>query len=288
MLDTTCVFDITPVQTLLNLSSPSQISLVLNSLGLAEFAHYEAFLRGVEGQVLLKADQDLCQFNPSYRFQRNEIVAWKDPEKSVFRYGRIIEEHRDQWNLLAKVNVCVGPDKEMTILSSDVWHFEPKSTSSQEVKEEVENKLSSSGEELTGTVESKDIPVVETLQVGAKLDVSSSDAASLVHGVQSMLKRVGLPLSLDTQELMGQNLQLKTELAQMQESKHKLEAELKNSKEEVSQAFQCQICQVSSVNHVLDQCGHTVCGDCLPNLRNRCPYCRTPFRKAVKFYKPAS
>eukprot|EP00475_Leptophrys_vorax_P011231 TRINITY_DN17760_c0_g1_i1.p1 TRINITY_DN17760_c0_g1~~TRINITY_DN17760_c0_g1_i1.p1 ORF type:complete len:530 (+),score=132.69 TRINITY_DN17760_c0_g1_i1:1742-3331(+) len=285
ILNSSCVFDVTPIESMLSIGDPTQVFLALDSLGLKEFSHYETFLRGVEGQVLLNIDQDLCEFSPNYNFRKNEIVAWKDTENSVFRYGRIVEETRDQWNLLAQLKIVIGPGKEAIFLSSDVWHFQPKPSTSRESKfEEKQDNSKPVADSLSVLTEDRKSSVFSENRV----QPTSSDAAALVQGVQSMLSRVGLPISLDAQEMMSQNLALKAELSRTQEERMKLEIELKTTKDNVAQAFQCAICQNAEVDHVLDACGHTVCAVCLPNLGNKCPYCRAHIKRAMKFFKPAS
>ena len=99
-----------------------------------------------------------------------------------------------------------------------------------------------------------------------------------------------VPLDLEAEQLLSENLQLKGNLhsaaqkiAQLQTSSVDLEEDLERYK-----AFLlCQICFSNDADVVLVSCGHMLCRHCESNLRNtNCPFCRKHIEKLVPFYKP--
>ena len=101
-----------------------------------------------------------------------------------------------------------------------------------------------------------------------------------------MLQRLGIPLSLETQEHVTLNLELQsnqTELSQLRELSKDLSAEV----EKLRSCYVCQICCSNDVSKLLVPCGHLLCASCCSNIASRkCPFCRTKFSSTTNFFKP--
>ncbi len=110
----------------------------------------------------------------------------------------------------------------------------------------------------------------------------------LIHTLNSLLIRSGIPLDLNQESLMSKIVELDNNLkkveAELQHDRHAL-VEAKDSLDKLHALNKCQICISREVTHVLVPCGHTCCGFCLDKLNNRkCPFCRSSFTQKVKLF----
>ncbi|CEL99117.1 unnamed protein product [Vitrella brassicaformis CCMP3155] len=48
----------------------------------------------------------------------------------------------------------------------------------------------------------------------------------------------------------------------------------------------CSICKIRLWDHVLQPCGHVVCGTCVPSKRSPCPVCHRPVKRSAKMTLP--
>ena len=54
---------------------------------------------------------------------------------------------------------------------------------------------------------------------------------------------------------------------------------------EIESGRQCPICMTNTVNRVFDTCGHTICNECEPSIRDgTCHICRSQFTKINKLF----
>ena len=102
-------------------------------------------------------------------------------------------------------------------------------------------------------------------------------SAELVEAVSAVLRRAGVPLGLETTELLEANLALKTALIT---SRSKLEEQAlettrcREQLEAMERVITCQVCMTRRVDTLLGGCGHLLCATCARQVGERCPYCR--------------
>lgn len=85
-------------------------------------------------------------------------------------------------------------------------------------------------------------------------------------------------------ELEASQRRLETELA----TERQQHADSREALSQAARAFKCPVCFSNDVSQVLVPCGHTLCEGCQQQSRSKCPFCRTPTVKSVKFFLPDS
>ena len=101
-------------------------------------------------------------------------------------------------------------------------------------------------------------------------------STELVAAVTSVLRQAGVPVGLETQELLQSNLQLKSQLTQIRSDLEDRSIELSRARESIEatdRIVNCQICFQRRVNIALHSCGHLLCNQCAAHVE-RCPFCR--------------
>jgi sacsin len=193
--------------------------------------------------------------------------------------------------VLGKVGLQIKEGQTATLSSADVLCFKTNISQNKGVKsaqtaarpasvqglEREKLPASSSARHLHENKEDEE--VVE--------DTSSRD---LVDVVSSLLSRAHVPLNLDQQNLIQENLQLQTQLKTFEMNHQSLSdknMDLLSQVEKLKQAFICQICAFQKVELILVKCGHMICGACESQLqRKSCPFCRVRYDFTVPFFNP--
>ena len=101
-------------------------------------------------------------------------------------------------------------------------------------------------------------------------------SAELVSAVASVLRQAGVPVGLETQQLLESNLELKREVTQIRSDLEERSIEANRARETIEaneRVMTCQICFQRRVNIALHSCGHMLCSQCGQHVE-RCPYCR--------------
>jgi len=85
-------------------------------------------------------------------------------------------------------------------------------------------------------------------------------------------------------------------LLEQEGNQRRLEAELAAERQQLSEsrealqhaarAFKCKICFSNDVGQVLVPCGHTLCEGCQRQSQGKCPFCRAPTTKSIRFFLP--
>ena len=103
-------------------------------------------------------------------------------------------------------------------------------------------------------------------------------STELVDAVSSVLKKAGVPISLETQKLLDANLTLQAELSQYKHDLEERSLEASKAKRELeasSRSTTCQVCMERRKDIVINVCGHMLCGTCMSTGQiDRCPFCR--------------
>lgn len=109
--------------------------------------------------------------------------------------------------------------------------------------------------------------------------VATAGREDTLKAVDSLLRRAGLPLSLEQQELMGRVMSLEAESKRLSETLRNERNDIatqRQSMQEDSGRFKCAVCLSNIVDRCLVPCGHTLCSACCAQLRTpkKCPYDR--------------
>ena len=112
---------------------------------------------------------------------------------------------------------------------------------------------------------------------GGGMGGGGPSSGDLVDAVSSVLRRAGVPISLETEQLLSANLKLQHELAQARADLEDANLEASRAKdtlETTERQVTCQVCMQRRVDVLLNGCGHMLCGNCASQIRERCPFCR--------------
>ena len=102
-------------------------------------------------------------------------------------------------------------------------------------------------------------------------------SAELVEAVSAVLRRAGVPLGLETTELLEANLALKTALNASRSELEEQALETTRCREQLEameRVVTCQVCMTRRTDTLLGGCGHLLCATCARQVGERCPYCR--------------
>jgi hypothetical protein len=102
-------------------------------------------------------------------------------------------------------------------------------------------------------------------------------SAELVEAVSAVLRRAGVPLGLETTELLEANLALKTALTASRSELEEQALETTRCREQLEameRVVTCQVCMTRRTDTLLGGCGHLLCATCARQVGERCPYCR--------------
>ena len=113
-------------------------------------------------------------------------------------------------------------------------------------------------------------------QGGAGAAAAAGRSAELVEAVASVLRQAGVPVGLETTQMLESNLKLQADLRRAKAELETISAEALRSKEKLENSERmttCQICFQRRVDVALNGCGHLLCQACA-GVVERCPYCR--------------
>lgn len=94
--------------------------------------------------------------------------------------------------------------------------------------------------------------------------------------VASVLQQAGVPVDLNTEQLLASNLRLKKELGQLRADLEARCIEISAAQQTIEANERCLVCQICfqrRVNVALQDCGHMLCSQCNLHM-DRCPFCR--------------
>jgi sacsin len=112
---------------------------------------------------------------------------------------------------------------------------------------------------------------------------SGPSSAELVDAVSSVLRRAGVPIGLETKQLLEANLQLQAELASTKAELEDARIESSRAREQfevADTAITCQVCMTRRVDLLLNGCGHMLCSTCAARMQ-QCPFCRRPLTEGT-------
>ena len=184
---------------------------------------------------------------------------------TMFRLAKVRQEN-DEFDALSRLRLRVGKNREQTLLSSQVYSFMTHVAAANSSQTSSSNASSSSSS--SGAEEMKRAPAIASQQpkglpVTAPPHSSPSDSRSdgmdgrvandrdqLISAVSSILNKVHLPLDLDQQSLMRENLQMQksvqranTEMQALRDANGQLMSTIERFKAQ----FICTICQTQEV-----------------------------------------
>ena len=106
---------------------------------------------------------------------------------------------------------------------------------------------------------------------------SGPSAAELVDAVSSVLRRAGVPIGLETHNLLEANLQMQADLVKARADAEACALDASRAKDQLESAersITCQVCMQNRVDTLLNGCGHVLCMACASHIHDRCPFCR--------------
>ena len=116
------------------------------------------------------------------------------------------------------------------------------------------------------------------------------DQTDLMEALNSLLSRVGLPPSIEENQLLTRIVDLENSNRRLQASvteEGRLLGEARKCLSDEKNSHRCSICEAEVVSHVLVPCGHVVCRSCVDRLvDHRCPFCRKLIEHKIRFYMP--
>eukprot|EP00993_Chasmostoma_nieuportense_P000189 NODE_1172_length_1623_cov_39.567513_g1103_i0.p1 GENE.NODE_1172_length_1623_cov_39.567513_g1103_i0~~NODE_1172_length_1623_cov_39.567513_g1103_i0.p1 ORF type:complete len:517 (+),score=93.48 NODE_1172_length_1623_cov_39.567513_g1103_i0:227-1552(+) len=215
--------------------------------------------RGLPGHPLPQQDVMLLQLRPRPEFFAGEVVAWKDANKAM-RYGQVLRPVDIVSEAeLASYVVQLGPAKSASLLASDIYGFRAEAPSGGAV-----TPAQSSNHNRTQAI----------------LAVDESSRNDIVTHVSSMLGRLGVDVSLDTQQMLRQVADLNQKLLESRAKCNELATQMQRMEaQEAAHTAErvCPICFTNAIDSLLLDCGHCLCGVCHRSLHSAtCPICRRP------------
>ncbi len=268
------------------------IPMILNTLKIGgDDVTIKENARGSPGELLCKNDLQLVEIKPYRTFRVGEVVGYDESINNsghnegstpVLRYGHVIKIGDNKNDAgLRRVVVRTGEGLN-TFLSTEIYSFK----SARELNN-VTGKASSPNK-IIPSMKKADIVLDKAKALDTKDTLDPIKRDELIHTLNSLLLRTGIPLDLNEKSLINKIVELDTNFkkveSELQQERHAL-FEAKETLDKLHALNKCQICISRDVSHVLVPCGHTCCGCCLDQLNNRkCPFCRSTFSQKVKLF----
>ncbi len=234
------------------------IDQIKKKMSLFEHQNNDELLRGEPGQPLVKTDMELIEIKPLKAFKKGEIVAVRESNaSSQLIYGTICEMQDS--SSMSRLRVCVGPGKETTLLSSQVYSLKGGSRAS----EAPDVVTYSAPEAISGSmIQQSDVE--ESLlgnEVGNEnVQLSQIRKDEVLSAVQDLLKSADLSLNHDAKKMMDSNLALKESLerkaAEIESMKYKRELLSRRVMKGID-SFLCPITREPMEDPVICCDGHT-------------------------------
>jgi hypothetical protein len=210
-------------------SSLNSIPHVLSTLRIGtDVKTLKERLRGIPGEKVISEDLPLLELKPFRTFIQSEMIAYEDKSNTsiqlCMRYGKIIEisETKDDTGL-KKVLVKTCGNPAINMLTTEIYSF--KSGRNQALSNSLSKNSSKVIESHILGLKSSDklsvpIPIENNSQINSnKQDLEGIVKNDLLEALNGLLSRAGIPVGLDTKELMtkiidldGKNKRLENDL----------------------------------------------------------------------------
>ena len=226
---------------------------------------------GASGTPCSAADEAMLQLRPLRTFFAGEVVAVDATQLGAPADGLVYAEvdvpHAPQPAATAgrrasgQIALRVGGSRAvMHVLPLKVHSFRSQRALSEQAAPAQQEVRAADGA-------SPDAPAAQP---------AARSSAELVEAVSSVLRQAGVPVGLETEQLLEVNLRLQDELASARADLEERCIEGSKMREQIESSERittCQICFQRRVNIALHGCGHLMCSTCAAHVE-RCPYCR--------------